>query len=32
VIISIELRYKILDNLPVRVGYAYSSNPINNEL
>jgi len=32
VILSTGLQYKILDNLPVRIGYTHSTNPIKDEL
>jgi long-chain fatty acid transport protein len=32
VILSTGFQYKILDNLPIRVGYTYSTNPIRDEL
>jgi len=31
-IISLGLQYKIMDNLPLRIGYTHNSNPIKNEL
>ena len=32
VILSTGLQYKIMDNLPIRVGYTHSTNPIKDEL
>ena len=31
-ILSLGLQYKLTENLPVRFGYTYNTNPINNEL
>jgi len=31
-ILSLGLQYKVMENLPVRLGYTYNSNPINDEL